>query len=43
MAIYRIEKLNQMIPAFLLKSNYKVFRHFLVQMVVLLITVNIFL
>lgn len=36
-----LEKNNQKIPDFLLKSEYRVFRHLLVQFIVLFITMNI--
>ncbi len=36
-----MEQINHIIPAFLLKPGYRVFRHILIQVVVLLITVNV--
>ncbi len=36
-----MERINYIIPAFLLKPDYRIFRHILIQLVVLLITVNV--
>lgn len=37
-----LNKLNHTIPAFLLQPGYRVYRHLLVQLVVMLITINVF-